>query len=660
MRGALGAGLTVAALFLAAPSFGQHAFEFESKREVRRLEIHGNTAFSDRKLRGLLRTRGSSFLRPWRRSPYRRDFIRFDRATLQAYYRRKGYLRARVDSVRVVPVEERASKVDVHFFIMEGPLSRLSGIHLEGTTPLSEAALRRVLSQKPGEPVDIPLVEVDRQAIEDRYADLGYVAAQVRDSLYLEDGRASVVYRVEPGVVARLGKIGVKGNHTTRQRVVTREILLRPGDVFSRERLLQSQQRIYDTGLYGDVLFERGGIDSVTRLSELLITVRERKMAWVDVGLGYGTVDQMRLTSEWGHRNIGREGVRFVASGRLGLRVGPHPFQPRLGDRRADASLSQPWIFGTRTQASLGGYAEQVPKFREGTDISLRAYGASLALKRDLWRYTRGLLSLEHRHVISDSANLSAVPTAGRRSYTTRRVALSAERDTRRDLFDPKSGSDVIGNIEVAGGVLQGSTRFHKFSGSASSYSPSRRRATLALRIRAGYVRPFGRRPAALDTLPDLDLIPVDDRFRTGGATSVRGYFENEIGARIVRETLRSSTGADSVVERVVIRGGEVLLLGSVELRFPLFWIFSGAAFLDGGNVWERPKGISLERMFTLAGPGAGYLEMRYSAGVGVRIGTPVGPVRFDYGWKLRHAKKEEHDLSSTRGTFHFSLGQAF
>jgi len=81
---------------------------------------------------------------------------------------------------------------------------------------------------------------------------------------------------------------------------------------------------------------------------------------------------------------------------------------------------------------------------------------------------------------------------------------------------------------------------------------------------------------------------------------------------------------------------------------------------MDAGNVWERPQDITLQRVFTIAGPGAGYSDMRYSVGGGIRIGTPVGPVRFDYGWKLRRAKPEERDLSSTRGTFHFSLGQAF
>ncbi|MBI4365139.1 MAG: BamA/TamA family outer membrane protein [Candidatus Latescibacteria bacterium] len=652
MRRALGAGLFAVALALPAPGSAQSAFDFESRREVRRLEIEGNTAFSDRTLRGLLRTRSSSFLKPWRDSPYRRDFIRFDAATLQAYYHRKGYLGASVESVRVDSIPGNPRKVDVTFRIREGPLSRLTGIRLEGTQPLSEVELRRVLKQKPGNPVDIPLIEADRLAIEERYADLGHITAQVRDSLLLEDGRATVLYRIEPDGIARLGNISVSGNQTTRGRVVSREITLRPGDVLSRSKLVESQQRIYDTGLYSDVLFERGPIDSLTRLSDLLITVRERKMAWIDAGLGYGTSNQLRVTSEWGHRNLGREGLRFVAAGRIGLRLWEHVFEPDLGDRRADVSLSEPWIFGTRTRASLGGYAEQIPKIQERIDFALRAYGVTLGLQRDLARRTHGLLSLEYRHVISDTVALETEVGVGQQSYSTRRVRILVERDTRRDLFDPKSGSDLLGNVEVAGGLFRGSTRFRKYSGSASAYRPLGRDLTLAVRIRAGYVHPYGSRPAAAEALPDLNLIPVDDRFRTGGATSVRGYFENEIGVRVRLDSLG--------VEQGEVRGGEVLLLGSVEARFPLFWILGGAAFLDGGNVWERPGDLSLQRLFTLAGGGAGYLDMRYSAGVGLRIGTPVGPVRFDYGWKLRHARREEHDLSSTRGTFHFSLGQAF
>ncbi len=663
MRGAFVAKLlAVLFLFGAAGSPGragaQKPVEFEKTREVRRVEIHGNTAFSSGKLRKFLRTRGASFWKPWHRAPYRSDFLRFDRAALQSYYRRRGYMSAQVDSVRTDPVPKKESKVDVHFFVSEGPLYRVAGLRLEGTQPLTDAEVHKVLKQKPDDAVDIARVEMDRQAIEDHYANLGYAAVEVGDSLEVDSVRVSVVYRIRPGVVATLGKVGVEGVRKTRSRVVTRELTLHSGDILSRKKLSDSRQRIYDTGLYSDVVFERGDIDSVSHVADLHLSVRERKMAWIDAGLGYGTLDQVRLTSQWGHRNLGHEGIRFIVTGRMGLRVTPPDSgqsKSRLGNRRVDAALSQPWIFGTRTQASLGGYAEQIVQTLTGDkrplEFPLKAYGAALAFRRDLNLVSHGTLTLEHRHVISDSSSL-LVPQAELKSYTTRRVGFSLERDTRVDPFDPKGGSDLIGNTVVAGGVLKGSARFTKFSVGGTKYIPIRRKWTLALRIQSGYVNPFGHYAAQSDTLHELDLIPFEDRFVTGGASSVRGYFENEIGNRIV--------GADSTGAIRENRGGEVLLLGSVEARFPLVWIFSGAAFMDAGNVWERPQDITLARIFTPIGTNAGYSDMRWSVGAGIRVGTPVGPVRFDYGWKLKQAREEERDLSSSRGTFHFSLGQAF
>jgi outer membrane protein assembly factor BamA len=318
--------------------------------------------------------------------------------------------------------------------------------------------------------------------------------------------------------------------------------------------------------------------------------------------------------------------------------------------------LTEPWTFGTRTRTTLGTYAEQVVQTQTGDRrflvIPLRAYGAALAFRRDFSLFSHGTVTLEHRHVISDSVSLLA-PGVESKSYTTRRVGLSLERDTRVDPFDPKAGSDLIGNTTVAGGVLQGSARFLKFSGTATKYIPYRRRLTIAMRAQAGYVNPFGHFTGQIDTLHEVLLVPLEDRFVTGGASSVRGYFENELGNRIVGV---DTTGAP-VREN---RGGEVLLLGSLEARFPIVWILSGAVFMDGGNVWERPNDITLRRIFTITGGNAGYSDMRWSVGGGIRIGTPVGPVRFDYGWKLRRAKASEADLSSPRGTFHFSLGQAF
>ena len=136
----------------------------------------------------------------------------------------------------------------------------------------------------------------------------------------------------------------------------------------------------------------------------------------------------------------------------------------------------------------------------------------------------------------------------------------------------------------------------------------------------------------------------------------MRGYFENELGTREVSVT--DTAGVVSIVRDA--RGGQVVVLVSAELRFSLPWIFAGAVFFDGGNVWERPEDMKMKKILSFAG-GAGYNDMRYSAGLGLRIGTPVGPIRADYGWKIRSDRSpQEPDLSSPQGEFHFSLGHPY
>jgi outer membrane protein insertion porin family len=649
------AGIVAAHLPPGVPGAG--AADLEGRREVRRFDIEGNRAFSDGAIRSLLRTRGHSAVRFWRSHPYRADFLRYDEMTLVQFYRRRGYFEFRVDSIATWPVGGSDSKVDVTVHVHEGPRSDVTRIAFEGVAPDAEPALRDRLTLRPGAPFDAVRLETDRQAIEDRYANLGYAAVRVRDSLEIDSTRAGILYRVEPGPRATLGSTTVEGNRRTRKGFVTRELLLRRGDWLSRERIARSQQRIYDSGYYADVQFERGPIDTATQAADLFITVRERRMAWVDLGLGYGTVDQLRLTSEWGNRNLAKSGMRFAVAGKLAVRFGRRPFRMDLGDRRVDVALSQPWFLRTRTLASVGGYAEEIPQLEEGRDFPLRAVGGTFTLRRELSPVTRAYVSLENRYVISDSIIVRTEALVGKRTYTTNRITATLERDARNDLFDPKRGSDLLGTVEVAGGALQGSTQFLKSGVLGSTYLPLRGRATFALRLRAGYITPFGRSPEDVASgFQDLDLIPVDDRFRTGGATSVRGYFENDLGTRtslVVRapgDTIRVST----------VRGGEILLLGSIELRFPVAWILSGALFLDAGNVWDKPEDLSWRRVLSPLAPGAGYQDMRYSVGGGLRFASPVGPVRVDYGYKLRSTRQDQPDLNPRRGSFHFSLGQAF
>ncbi|MEK7316972.1 MAG: BamA/TamA family outer membrane protein [Candidatus Eisenbacteria bacterium] len=657
-RAAIASALTLLALGSIQPrlAIAQLDLGGDGEQSVAKVEILGNLAYTDGTLKSLIRTRATSFFRPWRSAPLRSDFLRFDRLVLRDFYRRHGFLGADVESVAIVNRDK--SSVEVRFHISEGPHARVDAIDFDGPTASDEEVIRSVIPLSAGGLFDFPAVEVSRLAIDSIYAERGHVAAFVQDSIEVTGENVRVRFTIDPGPQARLRRIDVEGTRSTKPDFVSREVVLKPGAVLARSRLLRSQQRIYDSGLYGDVQFSTGEIDSAARETNLIVSVRERRLGWVDAGVGYGTgtAQQVRLTGQMGQRNLFRDGVRFLATARVGIRIKPKPQFPYvkdllLGDRRGDVSLTRDWLFGYRVQGSIGAYAEDVPILVTETENPLQAVGATGGFRYELSRWTSLSLLYEARRVNSDSTQLVEDVGTPLKKYTKNSVLATLQRDTRLDLFDPRAGSVATANAEFVGGLFRGNSQFLKVTGTATTYRPWRRRLTIALRARGGLITSGSQGPADTLDLTDLDLIPKDDRFRTGGATTVRGYQENEIGTIVAEDSL------GTLVD--VPRGGAYLLLVNAEIRARLTGLLGAAAFLDGGGVWEQASDLSWRRIFSIS-HGAGYKDMRWVAGVGVRFASPVGPVRLDYGWKLRIARSDEPDAVTGRGGFAFSLGQAY
>jgi outer membrane protein assembly factor BamA len=269
--------------------------------------------------------------------------------------------------------------------------------------------------------------------------------------------------------------------------------------------------------------------------------------------------------------------------------------------------------------------------------------GVKFQLRRDdLGRYARVALTQDNTFVTQDIVVLHPAFTVPdsltRKSYTTHRLLLTIDRDTRDDPINPGRGSLQGLAGEVAGGPLQGTSSFTKGQFATSWYTPFSNGWVFASRLRAGAIDPFGKAPAlspgaVLDR--NVARVPLEDLFRIGGVNSLRGFKENEIPPS----------------------GGLAVLQANAELRIPVVGPFGVEIYLDAGNVWARPAYVKADDFIPKVSherldPG----DMRYMFGAGARVNLPFGPLRIDFTWSPRPDELGNWRVAAPQ----FAIGPAF
>ncbi len=619
--------------------------------QVEKIEILGAEQVAPGRLRDLMRTRAKSRWRPFSSAPYRRDIALDDLKRIEAYYRSQGYLDARADLLAPTqPVT--ADRVRVVIRVTEGALTAVTAVEFVGNRAVKREVLADAVRTQVGAPYAANRVELDRLKIVELYADRGRPYTIVADSVIIDSLGARVAFAIQEAPGTRVHTVEVVGNQRTKGYVVERELTLERGDLLRRSRLLESREQLLETGLFRDARVEPVVIDSTMPppLMDLKVTVVERKMGWVLGGVGYNSSNQVRLSGEVGHRNILGNAQRLVARSRVAFDVDAlfDPEIAAIGESAVELTFIEPRLFTTRTigSASIFRQASRLPTVQtadgpvEATGTE-EAAGAALAVERKLGRRGRIRSAFEHRWVTQDYTTAAGDTT---RDFTTRSLDFLLERDRRDNPFDPAVGSFQSVFSEIAGGAIGGTSDFFKLSLTSSWYRPLGD-FVLATRLRGGWIHVF----AVPEGMTPQSQVPFEDRFRAGGAVTVRGYPEDSLGPQLL---------APDQEDPATLRGLFVLV-GNVELRFPLAWRLSGAIFLDGGNVWEEAADLSLANFFPDLND-ATIEDVRYTTGGGLRLGTPVGPLRVDYGHPLVRGEPERIVRATSGGEWHLSLGQAF
>ncbi len=656
-RAAIILGWLLGACGLTAAAGAQEELLQELKT-VARVEIIGRRQLSAGAIRKVLKTRGLSFW-PWRTKPALRfDYLAADTEAIAETYRHNGFLDASVGYR--VSSSGNSDRVVVAFVVHEGQRSRIRDVHLEGTSAYPAKDLRKKLWAKIGRPFDPAYLQLDTLVIVALYQERGYrphVTATYQRG-QPDSTRVDVVYAIQEGARYKVGEVTVSGQDKVKDRLITREMLLKPGSPYQLSRVTRTQERLYDTGLFSQVQIEPLP-DSTHTTMNFDVRLRERRPRWLDAGIGSGTEERFRLEGEWGHRNVAGQGLQGVLSSRLTFYA-----TGRFQRLHVEGSLVEPWLLHSRTRGIVTPFYERYDDRADERWVVRQEFrGINFQLRRELNRFTRLSLTQENlyaRQELTFTPNLPAtdtIPAAERDSlsktaepdYTTRRLSLGFERDLRDNPFSPTHGSSLHLVAEVAGGPLQGTSSFSKYQWTSSWYTPLSNGWTLATRAVGGLINPFGPRPTfspASAALVDSQVsrVPLEDRFRIGGVNSIRGYDENSIPE--IAQAGAFIPGS----------GGLALIEGNIELRIPtpakvpFLGPLGMETFVDAGNVWSRPEYVKVSH-FT-HNDSADPNTVRVVAGFGPRLELPIGPLRIDFTWRVRPVL--------SRPIIQFAIGPAF
>lgn len=600
------AALALAAQALATPP--------SDPPRVHRLRFTGVEAVPEQDLRERLETSEPALwgLLFWREDPpFEEAALEADVERIPEIYREHGYFEARASSE--LEWDDSGRRVDVTIHVDEGEPVRLERVDVTLADPsaLPPAVWERALRELPlheGQVFGTRDYARARAALLDRLADAGHPAPTLEGGAEVEVERhaARLAWTLDPGPAARFGEIRVVGLERVEPELVLRELRFATGDPYSLSAQRKSELRLRDTELFRSVAMRPlppapappGAAAAPAPEWPIEIRVRERPPRSIGLSVGYGTEEKFRARASWRHRNfLGGARKLEVAAEYSSLLAGgslrflqPHFIDPEL-----------------RLEVTSSFARETVPAYD-----AWRVDGR-FELRRpisDPWVGRTG-----YAFEFADVTNVRADDPGEEGRARVSSVFAGVRRSTLDDRFTPHRGTWLDLYAEPTLEPLGASASYLTLLAEGRAFW-SWRELVLASRLRLGAIQPL--------LGSSRSDVPIFRRFFAGGSNSVRGYGYQEVGPR---------EDGDPV-------GGRTLVEASLELRFPLFWRLGAVAFVDAGEV---ARGA-----WSLDAP------LRVGAGTGLRIATPVGPIRVDVGFPLNPSRYDDpYQL-------YFSVGHAF
>lgn len=588
------------------------------KVRVKKITFLGNKEIKDEELKNFMQTREESYFSFLSGSGNFKEInFQTDVERLKYFYKTRGYLQINIQNPEVTASEDK-KWIFITVRLQEGPQFSVNNISFNGEVLFTEQEMMEKLKLKSGDIYNEENLRLDIQTLTEMYQDKGYAFANVLRTLEVVPGenKVDVIFSFEKGVIAYFGKITMKGNTKTRDKVIRRELRIHEGEMYSGSKLRTSKDNVNRLGFFQpeSVVFNtitRKGTDNIL---DVEISIKERPTGQISLGAGYSTATQGFVQASIAQNNFRGLGQNINMNLSYSNR-----------QQIYNVGFTEPYLFDTKWTAG-GDYYQTVSYFIRS--FAYRKHGADVRVGHPIFEYTRLFLTYRYEdNKVSEVINTAIDESVENGSASS--LQASIVRDKRNNIFEPSNGYYASSALEYTG--LGGTMRWLKADVEGRYYKPII--GDLVLRTRMNISQLFKTTERN---------IPRVEKFSMGGARNMRGYNLEDIGPR------RFAFNKNTQRQDIFNFGGLFSVLGTVELEHPLIkeaglkWV----VFYDAGNVYEKRIGED------------GNYALRADYGFGFRWFSPIGVLRFEFGFPVNPKNDEFHKEASNQ--FNFDIGQLF
>lgn len=581
---------------------------------IKNITILGNKAIGDQELKGFMQTQEETLFSAISGSGnFKEVNFQTDVERLKYLYKTRGFLQVNISNP-IVTVSEDKKWIFITLQINEGPQFTVNNVYYNGELLFTENEMNEKVKLKPEDIYNEENLRLDIQTLTEMYQDKGYAFANVLRTLEIVPGenKVDVIFSFEKGKICYFGKILVKGNTKTRDKVIRRELRIYEGQMYSGSQLRTSRENVNRLGFFQpeSVIFNTVAQKGKDNVLDVEISIQERATGQISLGAGYSTATQGFVQASIAQNNFRGLGQNVNFNLSLAQQQQIYNF-----------GFTEPYFLDTKWTAGAD-YFRTFSNFIRS--FSFEKHGFDVRVGYPIYEYTRLFLTYRYEDNKIDNVSNPTIDPA-LENGSSGAIQASLINDKRNNIFEPTGGHYASASVEYVG--AGGIQRWIRGDLEGRYYKPVW--GDLVFRTRTSLSQIFRTTDRG---------IPRIERFSMGGARNMRGFQLEDIGPQIEAENI--NTGELETFNS----GGLMQLLSTYEFEHPMIkeaglkWV----VFADLGNVWEER--IGKDDDYTI----------RANYGFGFRWFSPIGVLRFEFGFPL---DKRENEAPNQ---FHFDIGQLF